>query len=56
MTADEIIEKLAALENPENIAGMARFGIVAKIVDNVYFSLPRLTRWAGSRASRRRRA
>ncbi len=30
MTADEIIEKLAALENPENIAGMARFGIVAK--------------------------
>lgn len=30
MTADEIIEKLKSLENPENIAGMARFGIVTK--------------------------
>ena len=27
---DEIIKRLAALENPENIAGMRRFGIVAK--------------------------
>lgn len=30
MTADEIIKKLESLENPENIAGMTRFGIVAK--------------------------
>jgi len=26
----EIIERLASLENPANVAGMARFGIVAK--------------------------
>lgn len=30
MTTKEIIEQLESLENPENIAGMARFGIVAK--------------------------
>ena len=30
MTVDEIIKKLESLENPANIAGMARFGIVAK--------------------------
>jgi 3-methyladenine DNA glycosylase AlkD len=30
MTADEIIKKLESLENPENIAGMKRFGIVTK--------------------------
>lgn len=30
MNAAEIIEKLKSLENPENIAGMARFGITAK--------------------------
>jgi len=30
MTADEIIKKLESLENPVNIAGMERFGIVAK--------------------------
>jgi len=30
MTADEIIKKLASLENPANIAGMARFGITAQ--------------------------
>ncbi|HVE56608.1 MAG TPA: DNA alkylation repair protein [Pyrinomonadaceae bacterium] len=30
MTAYEIIKKLQSLENPVNIAGMARFGIVAK--------------------------
>lgn len=30
MTADEIIKQLESLENPANIAGMARFGIVAK--------------------------
>lgn len=30
MNASEIIEKLESLENPENIAGMTRFGIVAK--------------------------
>ncbi len=30
MTVEEIIKKLEALENPENIAGMARFGIVTK--------------------------
>ena len=30
MTVDEIIKKLESLENPVNIAGMARFGIVAK--------------------------
>jgi 3-methyladenine DNA glycosylase AlkD len=30
MTSDEIIQKLAALENPANIAGMKRFGIVAE--------------------------
>ena len=30
MTADEIIRKLESLENPDNIAGMARFGIAAK--------------------------
>lgn len=30
MNAAEIIEKLKSLENPENIAGMARFGIVTK--------------------------
>lgn len=30
MTADEIIKKLESLENPANIAGMARFGIVTK--------------------------
>ncbi len=30
MTADEIIKKLELLENPVNIAGMARFGIVTK--------------------------
>ena len=28
MTADEIIDKLKPLENPANVAGMARFGIV----------------------------
>lgn len=30
MTADEIIKKLESLENPENISGMARFGIATK--------------------------
>lgn len=30
MTTNEIIEKLESLENPVNIAGMARFGIVTK--------------------------
>ena len=30
MTANEIIKTLASLENPANIAGMARFGIVTK--------------------------
>lgn len=30
MTTKEIIKKLESLENPENIAGMKRFGIVAK--------------------------
>lgn len=30
MTANEIIKKLESLENPVNIAGMARFGIVTK--------------------------
>ena len=30
MTVDEIIKKLESLENPTNIAGMARFGIVTK--------------------------
>lgn len=30
MTAREIIKKLESLENPVNIAGMARFGIVTK--------------------------
>lgn len=30
MIVDQIIEKLASLENPVNIAGMARFGITAK--------------------------
>lgn len=30
MTIDEIIKKLESLENPVNIAGMARFGIVTK--------------------------
>jgi len=30
MTAREIIKKLESLENPANIAGMARFGIVTK--------------------------
>lgn len=30
MTVNEIIKKLESLENPENIAGMARFGIVTK--------------------------
>lgn len=30
MTVDEIIKKLESLENPDNIAGMARFGIVTK--------------------------
>ncbi len=30
MTANEIIKKLESLENPDNIAGMARFGIRAK--------------------------
>lgn len=30
MTTDEIIKKLESLENPANIAGMARFGITAK--------------------------
>lgn len=30
MTLDEIIKKLESLENPANIAGMARFGIVTK--------------------------
>ncbi len=30
MTVDEIIKKLESLENPENIAGMKRFGIVTK--------------------------
>ncbi len=30
MTADEIIKNLESLENPVNIAGMARFGIVTK--------------------------
>jgi 3-methyladenine DNA glycosylase AlkD len=30
MTADEIIRQLELLENPENIAGMKRFGIVTK--------------------------
>lgn len=30
MTADEIVKKLKSLENPVNIAGMARFGIVTK--------------------------
>ena len=30
MTANEIVKKLESLENPENIVGMARFGIVTK--------------------------
>lgn len=30
MTADEIIKKLESLENPANVAGMKRFGIVTK--------------------------
>ncbi len=30
MTVSEIIKKLESLENPVNIAGMARFGIIAK--------------------------
>ena len=30
MTVNEIIKKLASLENPENVAGMARFGITTK--------------------------
>ncbi|HQU82931.1 MAG TPA: DNA alkylation repair protein [Pyrinomonadaceae bacterium] len=30
MKVEEIIEKLKSLENPENIAGMARFGIVTR--------------------------
>jgi 3-methyladenine DNA glycosylase AlkD len=30
MTADEIAKKLESLENPENIAGMKRFGIITK--------------------------
>ena len=30
MTVDEIIKKLESLENPENIAGIERFGIVTK--------------------------
>lgn len=30
MTADEIINDLESLENPANVAGMARFGITAK--------------------------
>src|SRR4051812_33515920 len=30
MNADEIIKKLESLENPANIAGMARFGITVK--------------------------
>lgn len=30
MTADEIVKKLESLENPANVAGMARFGIVTK--------------------------
>ena len=30
MTVSEIIKTLESLENPTNIAGMARFGIVAK--------------------------
>lgn len=30
MTAREIIKKLESLENPANVAGMARFGIVTK--------------------------
>lgn len=30
MTANEIIQKLKSLENPENISGMKRFGITAK--------------------------
>jgi 3-methyladenine DNA glycosylase AlkD len=30
MTVPEIIKKLESLENPENIAGMARFGIITK--------------------------
>ncbi len=30
MTVDEILKKLESLENPSNIAGMARFGIVTE--------------------------
>jgi 3-methyladenine DNA glycosylase AlkD len=30
MTVEEIIKKLESLENPDNIAGMVRFGIVTK--------------------------
>lgn len=30
MKTDEILQKLKSLENPENIAGMTRFGIVTK--------------------------
>ena len=30
MTVEEIVEKLASLENPENVAGMGRFGIFPK--------------------------
>jgi 3-methyladenine DNA glycosylase AlkD len=30
MTVNEIIKKLESLENPENVAGMKRFGIVTK--------------------------
>lgn len=30
MTSDDLVKKLESLENPANIAGMARFGIVTK--------------------------
>lgn len=45
MTSGEIIKKLEALENPENISGMKRFGITAKKAFGV--SAPVLKNLAG---------
>ncbi len=45
MMLDEIIQKLELLENPTNIAGMARFGITAKKAFGV--SAPVLKQFAG---------
>ena len=44
MTATEVLQHLQSLSNPENIAGMARFGIHASKVYGV--SLPQLKRLA----------